>query len=139
MPSGRRKGLDYVDIILGGPLWDFYVERYDEVGATLVMEDGAPVHRALAKVAQRFRTPNFMETIPHPPQSPDLNPIEHVWKRLKVLVNRRPTRPRNPEELWIALQEEWLNIDIDFINSLIDSMPRRVKAVYEAKGKSTKY
>jgi transposase len=80
-----------------------------------------------------------METIPYPPQSPDLNPIEHVWKRLKVLVNKRPTRPRNPEELWIALQEEWLNIDIDFINSLIDSMPRHVHAVYDAKGKSTKY
>ena len=69
----------------------------------------------------------------------DLNPIEHVWKRLEVLVNKRPTRPRNEEELWNALQEEWLNIDIDFINSLIDSMPRHVKAVFDAKGKSTKY
>ena len=137
MPSERRKGEDYVDLILAGPLWDYYVERFDAVGAALVMEDGAPVHRA--KVAQRFRACNFMETIPHPPQSPDLNLIEHVWKRLKVLVNRRPTRPRNAEELWIALQQEWLNIDIDFINSLIDSMPRRVNAVYDAKGKSTKY
>ena len=137
MPAQRRKGEDYVDIILAGPLWDFYVERFDAVGAALVMEDGAPVHRA--KVAQSFWTCNFMESIPHPPQSPDLNPIEHVWKRLKVLVNKCPTRPRNEEELWNALQEEWLNIDIDFINSLTDSMPRCVKAVFDAKGKSTKY
>jgi hypothetical protein len=137
MPSDKRKGQDYVDVILGGPLWDYYVSRYDAMGAALVMEDGAPVHRA--KVAQNFRTANSMESIPHPPQSPDLNPIEHVWKQLKIMVNRRPTRPRNTEELWMALQQEWLNIEIDFINSLIDSMPRRVKAVYDAQGKSTKY
>ena len=137
IPSDKRKGPDYVDIILAGPLWDYYVERFNAMGAALVMEDGAPVHRA--KVAKAFRTQNCMESIPHPPQSPDLNPIEHVWKRLKVLVNKRPTRPRNLDELWLALQEEWLKIDIDFINSLIDSMPRRVKAVYKAKGLSTKY
>jgi hypothetical protein len=46
MPSDKRKGQDYVDVILGGPLWDYYVSRYDVMGAALVMEDGAPVHRA---------------------------------------------------------------------------------------------
>jgi hypothetical protein len=129
--------VDYVELVLAGPLWDFYVETYDEMGAARVMEDGAPVHRA--KVSQAFRTHNSMEVMPHPPQSPDLNPIEHVWKKLKVLVNQRQTRPQNVDQLWIALQEEWLNISVDFINSLIDSMPRRVLAVHNAKGRATKY
>ena len=137
IPSDRRKGIDYVDLILSGPLWDFYVERFDEMGGAAVMEDGAPIHRS--KVANDFRILNSMETLPHPPQSPDLNPIEHVWKKLKILVNERPTHPKNTEALWVALQEEWLKIDIDFINSLIESMPRRAEAVYEVKGRSTKY
>jgi transposase len=137
IPPDRRKGLDYVELILAGPLWDFYVEQYEEKGQVLVMEDGAPVHRS--KIAKEFRSQNSLETIPHPPQSPDLNPIEHVWKRLKVLVNERPNRPTNAEELWVALREEWLKIDINFINSLIDSMPRRTRAVYEAQGGPTKY
>ena len=80
-----------------------------------------------------------METIPHPAQSPDINPIEHAWKQLKTLVNERPQRPRNLDELWVALQEEWEKIDLDFINSLVHSMPKRVRAVYKVKGKSTKY
>ena len=113
------------------------MERFDEMGVAVVMEDGTPTHRS--KIAQEFCTQNSMEMFPHLPQSPDLNPIEHVWKRLKTLVNKRRTHPKNVEELWVALQEEWLKIDIDFINALIDSMPRCAQAVYEACGRSTKY
>jgi transposase len=137
IPSDRRKGVDYVQLVLSGPLWEFYVERFNEMGGAVVMEDGAPIHRSRA--AQDFRDQNSMETLPHPPQSPDLNPIEHVWKRLKTMVNKCLTRSKNAEELWVALQEEWVKIDIEFINSLIESMPRRAQAVYEVQGKSTKY
>lgn len=137
IPSGMRKGVDYVDLILDGPLWDVFVEQSEEKGVVKVMEDGAPTHRS--KAAQNFRSQNGLETFPHPAQSPDMNPIEHVWKRLKVLVNERPIQPENADMLWVALQEEWLNIDHAFINSLINSMPRRVQDLHSAKGGSTKY
>ena len=137
IPLGMRKGTDYVDLVLSGPLWEVYLEQSEEKGIVKVMEDGAPTHRS--KVAQSFCSQNSLESFPHPAQSPDMNPIEHVWKLLKVLVNKRPTRPRNADELWVALKEEWLNIDISVINSLIDSMPRRVQALYDVQGGSTKY
>src|SRR6202789_817102 len=137
IPPDMRKGADYVDLVLGRALWDVYLEQSEEKGIAKVMEDGAPTHRS--KVAQTFRSQNSLESFPHPAQSPDMNPIEHVWKQLKILVNNRPTRSRNADELWVALNEEWLNIDISFINSLIDSMPRRVIALYNVQGGSTKY
>ena len=59
-----------------------------------------------------------MEVMAHPPQSPYLNPIEHIWKKLKVLVNQRKTRPQNIDQLLIALLEEWLNINVDFITAV---------------------
>ena len=80
-----------------------------------------------------------MVVFSHPAQSPDLNPIEHVWKYLKDQVNQRPTRPQNLDALWDALLEEWEKIDVGFINSLIESMPDRVEAVIDASGGSTKY
>ena len=89
IPLDQQKGVNYMQSILAGPLWDYYMECYDRMGAAMVMEDRAPVHQA--KIAKYFRDTNAMASIPHPPQSPDLNPIEHVWKRLKVLVNQRPT------------------------------------------------
>jgi transposase len=90
-------------------------------------------------VAKHFHSQNSLEIFPHPAQSPDMNPIEHVWKQLKILVNKHPTHPKNADELWVALQEEWLKIDIDFINVLIESMPHHVQALYNAKGGSMKY
>jgi len=47
--------------------------------------------------------------------------------------------PRNVDELWTALQEEWEKIDMDFINSLVESMPDHVQAVKTAKGGNTRY
>jgi hypothetical protein len=137
IPSGMCKGVDYVALILNGPLWDFYIEQSEEKGIVKVMEDGAPTHRL--KAAESFRSRNSLETFPHPAQSPDMNPIEHVWKQLKVLINKRPICPANADALWVALQEEWLNIDNTFINSLIDSMPHHIQALYSAQGGPTKY
>ena len=113
------------------------MELSEERGLVAVMEDGAPTH--CCKLAQEFRTDHHMETIPHPAQSPDVNPIEHVWKHLKVKVNQRPVRPQGIDQLWSVLLEEWEKIDIGFINCLIDSMSDHVQAVYKAKGGSTKY
>ena len=124
-------------MVIAGPLWDFYVEVYDEMGVAKVVEDGAPVHRS--KVAQSFRDTHAMDTLPHPAQSPDMNPIEHVWYLIKIGINKRAVKPRNEEELKRALLEEWEKIDIKIINNLIDSMPRRVEQLVEVRGGSTKY
>jgi transposase len=124
-------------LVLSGPLWDFYTKLYEERGLVAVMEDGAPVHRA--KVAKEFRASHKLEVLPHPAQSPDMNPIEHVWKYLKVKINERPEVPKNVDELWEALLEEWGKIDVEFINTLAMSMPDHVQAVYGAKGGHTKY
>ena len=80
-----------------------------------------------------------MENLPHPACSPDLNPIEHVWRKLKEMVSKRPTVPKNLQELEAVIKEEWKKIDKRFINYLIESMPRHVQAVYKANGGPTKY
>ena len=42
--------------------------------------------------------------------SPDLNPIEHVWDSLDRRLRRRPNPPANVNELRQALIQEWNNI-----------------------------
>ena len=74
-----------------------------------------------------------------PAQSPDLNPIEHMWAYLKIQLGKYPTPPKSCKELWERISVEWYKIPVEFCRQLIRSMPRRLQAVHRAKGKHTKY
>ena len=45
-----------------------------------------------------------------PSQSPDLNPIEHLWSEFERRIRNRPKHPKIIRELEIALQDEWAQI-----------------------------
>lgn len=137
LPTGRITGCIYTEEVLAGPLWDLYMKLSEEQGEVRVMEDGAPVHNSA--VAKHFQRQHNMLKIPHPSQSPDLNPIEHVWMHIKCKINKRPVQPKSTEELIEAIKEEWAKLDVNFIDKLIDSMPNRIEAVYKARGGPSKY
>ncbi|GFX96933.1 transposable element Tcb2 transposase [Trichonephila clavipes] len=60
-----------------------------------------------------------------PANSPDMNPIEHVWDALGRRVAGHQPPPQTLQELERAFLEEWDRIPQLVINSLIDSMPQR--------------
>jgi len=47
----------------------------------LFQQDNGPVHKAYNVMDWLER--NSITVVDHPPYSPDLNPIEHVWVELK--------------------------------------------------------
>ena len=103
----------------------------------LFMHDNAPAHRA--QRIQQFLENQEIEVLPWPAYSPDLNPIEHCWDMLDQAVRKREVQPTNLNQLQIALSEEWQNLSQRSINKLVESMPRRIKAVVKARGGSTRY
>ena len=64
-----------------------------------------------AKVVMSYLSEQDSEIMDWPQQSPDLNPIENLWKTLGVKVIER--NPTNTEDLWVKLHEEWLKISIE--------------------------
>ena len=78
-----------------------------------------------------------LELMTWPPQSPDLNIIEHNWDYL----DRKKVEhaPRNAEECFEVLQREWHNIPQDFITNLYESIPWQISAVIKAKGGHSRY
>ncbi len=72
-----------------------------------------------------------------PSQSPDLNPIEHLWRDLKMAVHQR--LPSNLTELERICKEEWQRIPKSRCEKLVASFPKRLMAVLNQKGASTKY
>ena len=81
-----------------------------------------------------------LDVLDWPAQSPDLNPIEHLWRELKIKLNTEySSPPGGVEELWRRVQEQWESIPKQTVIDLIESMPDRVAAVLKAKGGFTKY
>ena len=72
-----------------------------------------------------------------PSMSPDLNPIEHLWGILKRKVE--VCKASNICQLCDVVMEKWKSIPVVTCEALVNSMPRRVKAVLDNHGGHTKY
>lgn len=99
--------------------------------------DNAPAHHA--RRLQHYLEEEEIEQLPWPPYSPDLNPIEHCWDALGHTVHQRDVQPTNLAELEEALMQEWAALSQRYINKLVESLPRRIQAVIQARGGYTRY
>ena len=99
-------------------------------------QDNAPCHTA-KKVVDWFKA-NKIRVMDWPGNSPDLNPIENLWSRLKRLVAlKKPTTKRSLIE---SILNCWNHlITCNDLEKLVDSMQRRCKAVIAARGYATRY
>jgi hypothetical protein len=113
---------------------DFYDKTPDDI---IFQQDGDPKHRS--KLAQEWFKNHKITVLPWPAQSPDLNPIEHLWEHLKRRLGEYEEEPKGILELWERIEKEWEKIPASVCQNLIESMPRRVEAVLRAKGGYTKY
>jgi len=89
-------------------------------------QDNDPKHTSWW--ATQWFSDNNIQVIERPAQSPDLNPIEHLWHHLKSKLQQYGTPPKGVHELWERVEKEWNEISPEVCQTLIESMPRRVKA-----------
>ena len=72
-----------------------------------------------------------------PAQSPDMNPIENLWDELGRRLDGH--MPQNKGQLWEVVKDEWYKISTEVTKKLVESMPRRLQAVIDARGGHTHY
>ncbi len=72
-----------------------------------------------------------------PPQSPDINPIEHLWDVVEREILIMDVQLTNLQQLRDAIMSIWTKISEECF--LVESMPRRIKAGLKAKGGPTRY
>ncbi len=104
-------------------------------GDFIFQQDLAPAHNA--KATSTWFKDYGIPLLNWPANSPDLNPIENLWGIVKRKM--RYSRPNNAEELKATIRATWALITPEQCHRLIDSMPRRIAAVIQAKGAPTKY
>jgi hypothetical protein len=138
LPPGSVSGQVYADEVLAKHLGPMARELRRRIWQpALVVEDNAPIHNG--RIATQKREQLHLARLPHPPSSPDLNPIEHLWAWVKWVVAKRIPRANTQEQLWVHVQEAWDEIPMEAVQALIDSMERRRLAVLKARGYYTRY
>jgi transposase len=82
----------------------FYRRMRQKYGTEVVMqEDNTPWHKA--KTVRAYLEKQGVKLLSWPPQSPDLTPIENLWKQIKGRIGHREQRPRNIAQMEQALRE----------------------------------
>ena len=105
--------------------------------AYIFQEDNATVHTS--RETTQWKQENQIPGMTWPPQSPDINIIENVWKTLKLKLQRRVTDIKTRQDLIDHVLEIWRSLSPTYIKSLYQQLPKRIRAVLVANGCITKY
>ena len=139
-----KKGITGL-IILKDAYQKLLPEMLDKFPARVFMQDNARTH-ILEAITDWLKSKGYT-VMEWPPYSPDLNPIEMVWKKLKNLIFKNHPELRTmtvgtekvKNAIIKAVIEAWKSLKQEFFFSLTASMSRRVKTIIKANGGYIKY
>ncbi|MBJ4999813.1 IS630 family transposase [Salmonella enterica subsp. enterica serovar Hadar] len=100
-------------------------------------QDNARPH--VARTVLTFLDTAHVRLLPWPARSPDLSPIENVWSMVAKRLARHHSPVTTVDELWHSVEAAWTAVPVHAIQSLFDSMPRRITAVIAARGGCSGY
>ena len=78
----------------------------------------------MSKLANEWKLKHGIHRIQWPSTSPDLNPIEKVWKLLKMNLARKILRTY--QSLVLGIKKEWNAFPKDLATNLVQSMKNRI-------------
>ena len=134
--DGNMDGDLYCDI-LRGELIDTINYYNLDISKITFQHDNDPKHKS--KVATTTLQNLKLKVMEWPAQSPDLNPIEHLWDHLTRELKKKNLVISSKNHLWEVLEDVLKEKNTEFCRKLISTMSERVNDVINAKGGYTRW
>ena len=123
------KATAYNDILDNSVLLTLWQEFGE--GPFLFQHENALMHKA--RSIRKWFVEIGVEELDWPAQSPDLNPIKHLWDDLEYRLRARSKCPTSVPYLTKALMAEWKQVPPALFQHLVESLPRKVESVIATK------
>ncbi|GFU66341.1 transposable element Tcb1 transposase [Trichonephila clavipes] len=107
------------------------------LATAIFQQDDARPH--VARIVQRFFVNHQIELLPWSVRSPDLSPIESMWSMVAQRLTQITPPAATPDQLWQRVEAAWCAVPQEHIQSLFESMPKRVAAVISNYGGYSSY
>lgn len=139
----KQGSLHFIDRIMDGKMYknilqEHLIQSASNMGlrrSFVFQQDNDPKH--ICNLVKKFINQSKINVLEWPPQSPDLNPIEHLWDEMDRKVKK--SQRTSMKVFKNALKQTWDEIDSATLQNLVNSIPKRLKEVIKNRGYATKY
>ena len=139
VPDGVRLTREYyTDKIFLPYFLPFYLKMREKYGyGVQLQEDGASYHHGgwLGKLKEAYE----IRVLEWCPQSPDLSPIENIWREMKIKIGRRRHEIKKRAQMELAVAGVWRSFRSLTWWKYVATMPHRMELLKNSRGGPIKY
>jgi hypothetical protein len=127
----------YLKQVLDGVIFPHWAQMTEKERSKFIfIEDGSKIYKGFAQLA---KINSDIRTFEWPPSSPDLNPIEKVWRWIKNKITALLQVPTTIEELKGHIQRLWDKVDPVYFRQYTERLTYKVEDVIKMKELATVY
>ena len=113
------------------------IDLYYPDGEFVFVQDNAPCHTSAETL--EWLSEQQIRVCQCPPQSPDMNIIENIWRIMKLELRKVAYSIRSRHYVIQTLQQIWREISDERIFQQCQTLPVRMQAVLKSKANMTHY
>lgn len=131
--DGPVTGHSYSELITTH-VYPTLIAMYEDIDLGIFQQDNAAPHTSA--IATQTLEHLGIRTLQWPAHSPDLSPIENIWREFKNRLKKGPNPPTSIAQLRDRIDQEWTQLarETNCWRKFVENMPARISALRKSRG-----